>query len=238
MSKQEKNEALTVTRVNLNMPSDPSGNLLDSPHGGARTASQRFMLSALPAFGMTLGLFVAMAGLIAVDFKPAEASEPRLIGTITPQPIEEETVTTRPKIERIEAATQPPPSPRLIVTTDAVDLPVLDFPQVTPEIEPGPIQILQRTPNAAPDEEVLPIRPPNVTYPEAAIRRGIEGDCRVSMDVSAKGRPYNIMADCTDTIFEREAVRAIGRVEFRPKIVDGEAVLQRNIVYPLNFNLQ
>jgi len=139
-------------------------------HVVPRTVLRRLMLSVVPAVGMTSGLFVAMAGLIAVDFKPAEASEPRLIGAITPQPIEEEEVNKRPKIELIEAASQPP--------------------------------------------------------------------CLVSMDVSAKGRPYNVMADCTDAVFEREAVRAIGRVEFRPKIVDGAAVQQRNVVYPLSFSLQ
>ena len=207
-------------------------------HVVPRTVLRRLMLSVVPAVGMTSGLFVAMAGLIAVDFKPAEASEPRLIGAITPQPIEEEEVNKRPKIELIEAASQPPPSPRLIVTTDAVDLPVLDFPPVAPEIQPGPIQTLHRAPIAVRDEEVLPIRQPAVTYPPIAIQRGIEGDCLVSMDVSAKGRPYNVMADCTDAVFEREAVRAISRVEFRPKIVDGAAVQQRNVVYPLSFSLQ
>ena len=238
MSEQENNETLAGRSVHSGAARDHLAKLSKSAQLEPKSISQRLMLSVLPAVGVTLSLFLAMAGLIAVDFKPAEASEPRLIGTITPQAIEEEKVRKRPKIERIEAATQPPPSPRLIVTTDVVDLPVLEFPPVVPEIEPGPIQILHRTPNAAPDEEVLPIRPPIVTYPEIALRRGIEGDCLVSMDVSAKGRPYNVMADCTDAVFEREAVRAIGRVEFRPKIVDGEAVQQRNVVYPLSFSLQ
>jgi len=98
--------------------------------------------------------------------------------------------------------------------------------------------VLTRAPVAIANGEVLPISPPIVVYPPKAIDRGLNGECTVAMDVSAKGRPYNVAATCSDSIFEREAVRAVSRVEFRPKIVDGQAVERRNVVYPLVFKLQ
>ena len=76
------------------------------------------------------------------------------------------------------------------------------------------------------------------TYPSRAAERGIEGSCEVRFDVDTRGRPYNVQATCTDSIFKREAERAVGRVEFAPKIVRGQAAERRNVVYPLEFTLQ
>jgi len=232
----EKSEPTARERADIDRAS--SSEIGDATGDHPRGLLRRLTLSLVPAAGMTSALFVAMAGLIAVDFKPAEAEEARLIGTITPAPIEEIEVRKRLKPRTIETATQPPPLPRLAVHKTSVDLPALDFPPVTLEIEPGPVQVLDRAPTVFADGEVLPIRRPVVNYPESAIRRGLEGDCVVSMDVSAKGRPFNIVADCTDAVFQRAAVQAISRVEFRPKIVEGAALERRNVVYPLSFKLQ
>jgi protein TonB len=60
----------------------------------------------------------------------------------------------------------------------------------------------------------------------------------VRFDVDTRGKPYNVSATCTDSIFKAEAERAVGRVEFAPKIVRGKAVERRNVVYPLEFNIQ
>ncbi len=201
-------------------------------------AIRRFALGALPAAGVTAGLFLGMAGLIAVDFKPAEAETTRLISIITPTPIEETEITKRPKPQPIETANQPPPPPRLTASKSEIDLPAFEFPPVVPKINTDPVQVLTRAPVAIANGDAQPISPPLVTYPPTAANRGIEGECSVSMDVSAKGRPYNVVATCTDRVFEREAVRAISRVEFRPRIIDGVAVERRNVIYPLTFNLQ
>lgn len=206
--------------------------------GSGGRAIRRFALGALPAAGVTTGLFLAMAGLIAVDFKPAEAETTRLIGTITPTPIEETEIKRGSKPKLIETANKPPPPPRLTASKSEVDLPVLDFPPVLPKIDHGPVGELIGSPVVYSEQQVLPIRPPLVTYPRPAIDRGIEGECSVSMDVSAKGRPYNVVAVCTDSVFEREAVRAVSRVEFRPRLMDGVAVERRNVIYPLSFSLQ
>ena len=217
---------------------EATGEMTGGVVGRGGRAIRRFALGALPAAGVTAGLFLAMAGLIAVDFKPAEAETTRLIGTITPPAIEETEIKKRPKPKPIETANQPPPPPRLTASKSEVDLPVLDFPPVLPKIDHGPVGELIGKPVVYSEQQVLPIRPPLVTYPRPAIDRGIEGECSVSMDVSAKGRPYNVVAVCTDSVFEREAVRAVSRVEFRPRLIDGVAVERRNVIYPLSFSLQ
>ncbi|MCI4645428.1 MAG: energy transducer TonB, partial [Hyphomonadaceae bacterium] len=67
--------------------------------------------------------------------------------------------------------------------------------------------------------------------------RGIEGSCEVRFDVNARGEPFNVEAVCTDSVFRREAERAVSRVRFAPKIVRGQALERRNVVYPIEFGL-
>ena len=55
--------------------------------------------------------------------------------------------------------------------------------------------------------------------------------------MDTRGRPYNVEASCTDSVFKREAERAVSRVEFAPKIVRGQPAERRNVVYPLEFQL-
>ena len=57
-------------------------------------------------------------------------------------------------------------------------------------------------------------------------------------DVDTRGKPYNVQATCTDSVFKSEAERSVGRVEFAPKIVRGKPVERRNVVYPLEFNIE
>ena len=244
--RQRKQSKATVTTTDVHgsrTDHHPRANARTKAFAGTlvllgRRVGRRFLLSAVPAAGVTSSLFLAMAALIAVDFKPAEAETTRLIPTITPAPTEETKINKRPKPKPIETATQPPPPPRLSVPKSDIKLPTLDFPPVTPEIKTGPVQVLTSAPAAIANGKVLPIRPPIVTYPRPAIERGLDGECSVTMDVSAKGRPYNVVATCSDSVFEHEAVRAVSRVEFRPRIVDGVAVERRNVVYPLAFKLQ
>lgn len=204
----------------------------------SKTSLRRLTLSVLPAAGMTTGLFLAMAGLIAVDFKPAAAEEARLIGTITPQAIEETEIRKRPKPERLSPAAQPAPPPKFAVQKSDIDLPEIDIAgQVPTGLETDPIKDIVLEPVAISDRDAQPLTPPIVAYPNVAADRGIEGDCQVRFDVDVRGRPYNVKADCTDSLFRREAERAVSRVQFAAKIAAGEAQERRNVVYPLAFRL-
>jgi protein TonB len=93
-------------------------------------------------------------------------------------------------------------------------------------------------PVAVSDRDAQPIRPPTPSYPQRAQERGLSGNCDVRFDVDTRGKPYNIAATCSDAVFKSEAERAVSRVEFAPKIVRGKAVERRNVVYPLEFNIQ
>lgn len=88
------------------------------------------------------------------------------------------------------------------------------------------------------DRYAQPISAPTPSFPQAAAQLGISGSCDVLFDVDTRGRPYNVVATCTDAIFKSEAERAISKVKFLPKIVNGKAVERVDVVYPLEFQLQ
>lgn len=54
------------------------------------------------------------------------------------------------------------------------------------------------------------------SYPREARLNGIEGECFVLFRISDFGEPYNIRANCTDSVFNRETIRAVNDYSFEP----------------------
>ncbi|MEL7451910.1 MAG: TonB family protein [Pseudomonadota bacterium] len=185
-------------------------------------------------------LFIGMNRLISREFVEPEIGEQRTLERITPEQRNEDVrARTRSKPRRLASADKPPPPPKLSASKSDIDLPTPNIQGAAPtELNFDRVQSLDINPVAISDRDATPIRPPVVTYPTRAAERGTEGECQVRFDVDVRGRPYNVQADCTDSVFRREAERAVSRVEFAPKIVQGQARERRNVVYPLVFNLQ
>ena len=210
-----------------------------APNRANLRPGRRYAGSLLPAAGITLGLFLVMNALISAEFVEPEVAEQRTLERIVPEQRDQDVrARSRSKPTRIDSAQKPPPPPALSTRKTDINLP-------TPTIQGAPpkeliidrVQPININPVAIPDTDARPIRPPQLTYPHRAAKGGIEGRCQVRFDVDVRGTPYNIVADCTDQVFEREAVRAVGKVEFAPKIVRGQASERRNVVYPLEFTL-
>ena len=191
------------------------------------------------AAAIVYGLFIFMGWLISADFDPDEAVETRTIERITPEERNDEIRTkSRSKPKRLASADKPPPPPKLSASKSDVNLPTPQIQGAAPSaVKFDRVQSLDINPVAISDRDATPIRPPVPTYPSRAAERGTEGECTVSFNVDVRGRPYDVKADCTDSIFRREAVRAVSKVEFAPKIVKGQARERRNVVYPLVFKL-
>ena len=200
----------------------------------------RILLGAPAAAAITYGLFVGMFALINKPWVQPDQDDARKIERITP--LEENTEVkrrTRAKPRRLASADKPPPPPKLSTSKSNIDLPTPSIQGSAPtELNIGRMSSLAIDPVAISDRDAQPIRPPVPTYPTRAAERGIEGTCDVRFDVDVRGRPYNVQAECSDNIFRREAVRAVSRVEFAPKIVRGKAAERRNVVYPLDFQLE
>lgn len=199
------------------------------------------ILIGLPAAAIIVyALFLLMGNLISAEFEEPDVADTRTIERITPEQRNEDVRTrSRSKPRRIASADKPPPPPKLSASKSDIDLPTPQIQGSAPtELNFDRVQSLDINPVAISDRDATPIRPPVVTYPQRAAERGTEGSCSVRFDVDVRGRPYNVDADCTDSVFKREAERAVSRVEFAPKIVQGQARERRNVVYPLVFNLE
>ena len=189
---------------------------------------------------ITFLLFIMMGALIVPKAIELKEKEFRTLERITPQDeLQEVRRTQRTSARRIQTADKPPPPPKLSAAKSNVNLPTPQIQGAAPsELKIGAVSSFAMDAVAVSDRDAQPIRPPLPSYPTRAAERGIEGDCEVRFDVDPRGKPYNIVADCTDDVFTREAERAVGKVEFAPKIVKGAPVGRKNVVYPLSFTLQ
>ena len=199
------------------------------------------LAAGIPFAGViVVALFIIMGLLIEPTEIVLGENQFRSLERITPQ---EQTTeirrTTRERVERIQNADQPPPPPRLSSSRTDVNLPTPQIQGAAPaQVEIGNVSGFALDAVVVSDRDAQPIRPPVPSYPSRAAERGIEGNCDVRFDVDERGRPFNIEATCTDSVFVREAERAVSRVEFAPKIVRGQAARRVNVVYPITFNLQ
>jgi len=189
---------------------------------------------------VVLGLFHFMRIAISQDFEEPAEREQRTLEAITPQQDSQDVRRTqRSKPRKLDAANKPPPPPKLSTRKSDIDLPTPNIQGAAPtELKFDRLSSLAVDPVAINDRDAQPIRPPVPNYPQRAAERGLEGSCDVRFDVDRQGKPVNITADCTDSIFKRDAERAVSRVEFAPKIVRGQAVERKNVVYPLVFQME
>lgn len=200
----------------------------------------RLLVGVVIAVPIVVILFLLMNALISVDEIELPEGETRVLAAITPQKQDSEVRTrSRSQPKRIDAAQKPPPPPKQSATKSSINLPTPRIDGAVPQnLDLGRMNSLAIDPVAVSDRDAQPIRPPTPSFPQRAAERGISGSCDVRFDVDTRGKPYNIQATCTDNVFKSEAERSVSRVEFAPKIVRGKAVERRNVVYPLEFNIQ
>lgn len=198
-----------------------------------------FPVAAVVAALIVYGLFQFMNMLISAEFEEPEQTEQRVLEAITPsEETQEVRRTTRSRPQRLASADEPPPPPKLSASKADIDLPTPNIQGSAPTaLDFGRVNSIAIDPVAISDRDAQPISPPVPQYPQRAAERGIEGSCEVRFDVNARGEPFNVEATCTDSVFKREAERAVSRVRFAPKIVRGQALERRNVVYPIEFGL-
>jgi protein TonB len=200
----------------------------------------RFLVATAIAVPIVLAIFMLMNALISVKELKLASGETRVLAAITPQKQDSDVRTRqRAKPQRIDSAAKPPPPPKQSATKSSINLPTPKIDGAVPTgLDLGKMKSLAIDPVAVSDRDAQPIRPPTPSYPQRAQERGLSGTCDVRFDVDTRGKPYNVQATCSDSVFKSEAERAVSKVEFAPKIVRGKAVERRNVVYPLEFNIQ
>lgn len=200
------------------------------------TGPYRLTLATLMAAPLVYGLFLAANALITVREVNLVASPQRVLEKVTPQIPEPSKPNTKPKPLPLEVAPKPPPPPRPAVASEGLVPTGPVWSGDTPEIfDIGKITFGAISASPIDGRDLVAVRPPMPVIPPGAISRGISGSCNVSFDVDTAGRPQNISAQCTDNVFRAEAERAVRRAEFLPAIRNGQPVIQKNAVYPIEF---
>ncbi|WMN60940.1 energy transducer TonB [Pseudoalteromonas xiamenensis] len=76
-------------------------------------------------------------------------------------------------------------------------------------------------------------------YPLQAARDGLEGWVKLSFSISEIGAVVdaNVIASEPAKVFDREALKALKRWKYRPKVQNGSAVIQENQTVVLEFSL-
>lgn len=200
------------------------------------TGPYRLSLATLMAAPLVYGLFLAANALITVREVTLVVSPQRVLDKVTPQISEPAKPRTKPKPLPLEAAQKPPPPPRPAVASEGLVPTGPVWGGEAPErFDIGNITFGAISASPIDGRELVAVRPPMPTIPAAAISRGVSGSCNVTFDVDTAGRPQNVAAQCTDNVFRTEAERAVRRAEFLPAIRNGQPVIQKNAVYPIEF---
>lgn len=201
-------------------------------------APSRLSLSMLLAAPLVYALFLMSSQLIKVDEVVLAPASTRIL---TPFKKHEETFLT--PTEKIEFPDVPliekPPAPERPQVSPVGE--GLNYTWTPPET--GPVFLGEIKPPVAvvtpvAGRDITPVREPLPAMPSAAMTRGVSGSCDVTFDVDTRGRPFNVVAQCTDAIFAKEAARAVSKAEFLPKIRNGVAVEQHGAIYPIEFKVE
>lgn len=89
------------------------------------------------------------------------------------------------------------------------------------------------------DSEEVPIVRVEPIYPRRAAEQMIEGWVTLQFDISTTGATTNVKVIDSQPkrIFDRAAERAVSKWKYRPKIVDGKALVTKNVKVKLTFKL-
>ncbi|MEL7283057.1 MAG: energy transducer TonB [Pseudomonadota bacterium] len=87
------------------------------------------------------------------------------------------------------------------------------------------------------DRDTQPIERPKPVYPVDLANEGIAARCDNYFDVSSEGYVINLEVKCGHPGFVDSSRNAVTSLRFEPKIVDGEAVIRKGVVYPLSYQL-
>lgn len=204
----------------------------------------RIVIAAALAVVVTFGVFLFMQALISSG--DADRAELEAISGIHFGPVEipdDITAKSRRIPKKPPPPKNPPPPPKMqIARSDQAvqDMPRIDVPNLDVPLVGGEGMFIGNFQQIDPKAEgdIIPVVVIRPMYPREAALAGIEGWVKVEFTITAIGTvqdPQVIEAEPA-RIFNREAIRAILKWKFKPRIVDGVAV-DRRATQVIDFSL-
>lgn len=204
----------------------------------------RTVFSAVAAVAITFGLFLFMFKLISSG--SGRGNEMEAISGIRfgPVDIPDEVRTRSRRIPpKPEPPKKPPPPPKMQIESQAnvTAMPKLDLPNMDLPLVGGSGMFIGNfgTVDKTSEGDVIPLVTIRPMYPRDAAMKGIEGWVAVEFTITPIGTVIDPRVIDSDPprIFNREALRAIVKWKFKPRVVDGVAV-ERTASQVIEFNLE
>ena len=194
----------------------------------------------LPVAGiMTIGLMLAMAGLVATEFTPQDKSETASF-EINPK-IEELPEHVRDiTLDPLKEVEVPPPPPTIATVKVAeVTLPIVEVPGQKTVFDIGLIDMGPGIETVNIDKDPTPlVRIPPV-FPNRFMQGDASGYCQVQFDINPQGQPFNISATlCTDKQLQSPTVKSVKQWKYAPQMRGGQAVTRSGLKTTIRFDLQ
>lgn len=205
----------------------------------------RVMVAAMVAVGVTFGLFLFMYKLISMG--SGERNELDAIAGIHFGPVEipdDIVERSRRKPQKPPPPKDPPPPPRMQVSRmqqTVQQMPQMDMPQIDVPMSGGAgmfIGNFEQIDKTA-EGDIIPIVRINPVYPREAAMKGTEGWVKLEFTITETGtvKSPKVIDSKPARVFNREAVRAILKWKFKPRVIDGVAV-ERRATQTIDFMLE
>jgi protein TonB len=204
----------------------------------------RLLIAGMVAIGVTFGLFLFMHKLISSGND--DRAELDAIAGIHFGPVEipdDIATKSRRKPPKPPPPKDPPPPPKMQISKmdqqvqnmPQMDLPNLDVPMVGGEgMFIGNFQQVDQKAEG----DIIPVVVIRPMYPREAAMNGTEGWVEVEFTITEVGtvKDPKVIDAKPPRIFNREAIRAILKWKFKPRVIDGVAV-ERRATQIIDFNL-
>ncbi|NVK22387.1 MAG: TonB family protein [Kangiellaceae bacterium] len=207
----------------------------------------RVLLSALMALGIVIGLFLLMNALISSSDTGDDDREKLTVDLGFVEEDREVQRKERKPPKKPPPPKEPPPpqqqqqQQQQKVVTAVVDIQIDDI-DATMEgtgIFIGGLGQGQTDFSGLGDGEAIPQYTVPPSYPVQAQLKNITGHVKFRFDIGADGTPTNIsvIEEKPRGVFRKEARQAIRKWKFKPRIVNGSPVVQKNMTYTIDFTL-
>jgi protein TonB len=204
----------------------------------------RFFASTLLGILVALLLFLLMHSLISGrSTVERDADSSVRLDFIKVNQDEIENLKKRAPPPKPEPPKKPPPPPKM--TVNEADRPTQNMPQIEmPKVSlgvsagSGPYLGNWSAGDPAAEGDVIPIVRIEPQFPREALIKGIAGWVEIEFTIEPDGTVSKprVIASEPPRIFDRNAIRAIYKWKFKPRIVDGQPVA-RQATQRLDFNL-
>lgn len=202
----------------------------------------RYLVSVLLAIVVTVAAFYLMHRLISGTDGERDRLDPPPGIRFGPVDIEQDIVTKdRRKPEPPPPPDTPPPPPDIQVSDvrqTPMEMPRMEMPDLNLGVGAGPPVLGAVGMDRGAEGDVVPLVRINPQYPRDAAMNQIEGYVTIEFTITETGsvRDPKVIDSRPPRVFDREAIRAILRWKFKPRVIDGTAV-SRQAVQTLDFVL-